>query len=55
MVGYDRAYRQVAIPGAKRAGVELGDTVTCEITGHNTVYALGTLLTAPAVGDTPGD
>ena len=43
MVGYDRAYRQVAIPGAERAGVELGDVVTCEITGHNTVYALGEL------------
>ena len=43
MVGYDRAYRQVAIPGAERAGVELGDVVTCEVTGHNTVYALGEL------------
>jgi len=44
MVGYDRAYRQVAIPGAERAGVELGDVVTAEITGHNTVYALGELV-----------
>jgi len=43
MVGYDRAYRQVAVPGAERAGVELGDVVTCEVTGHNTVYALGEL------------
>jgi threonylcarbamoyladenosine tRNA methylthiotransferase CDKAL1 len=43
MVGYDRAYRQVAIPAAESAGVELGDVVTAEITGHNTVYALGKL------------
>jgi MiaB-like tRNA modifying enzyme len=44
LVGYDRAYRQVAIPGAEREGVELGDVVTCEVTGHNTVYALGELV-----------
>jgi MiaB-like tRNA modifying enzyme len=43
VVGYDRAYRQVAIPGAQRVGVEPGDVVTAEITGHNTVYALGEL------------
>jgi threonylcarbamoyladenosine tRNA methylthiotransferase CDKAL1 len=43
MVGYDRAYRQVAVPGAETAGVELGETVDVEVTGHNTVYALGTL------------
>jgi threonylcarbamoyladenosine tRNA methylthiotransferase CDKAL1 len=43
MVGYDRAYRQVAIPGVESAGVELGNLVTAEITGHNTVYALGEL------------
>ncbi len=43
MVGYDTAYRQVAIPGAESAGVELGDFVTAEVTGHNTVYALGEL------------
>jgi len=48
LVGYDEAYRQVAIPGAERAGVELGDVVTCEITGHNTVYALGELVEARA-------
>ena len=41
VVGYDRAYRQVAIPGGKERGLAPGDTVTCEITGHNTVYALG--------------
>jgi len=44
MVGYDRAYRQVAIPGAERAGVGLGDVVDVEVTGHNTVYALGELV-----------
>ncbi|MEF8907368.1 MAG: tRNA (N(6)-L-threonylcarbamoyladenosine(37)-C(2))-methylthiotransferase [Haloarculaceae archaeon] len=43
MVGYDSAYRQVAIPGAESAGVELGDVVTVAVTGHNTVYALGEL------------
>jgi tRNA A37 methylthiotransferase MiaB len=44
LVGYDRAYRQVAIPGAETAGVELGDTVPVRVTGHNTVYALGELV-----------
>ena len=44
LVGYDRAYRQVAVPGAESAGVGLGETVTCEITGQNTVYALGELV-----------
>ena len=44
LVGYDRAYRQVAVPGAESAGVDLGETVTCEITGQNTVYALGELV-----------
>ena len=43
LVGYDSAYRQVAVPGAQREGVEVGDIVTCEITGQNTVYALGKL------------
>ncbi|QPV61298.1 tRNA (N(6)-L-threonylcarbamoyladenosine(37)-C(2))-methylthiotransferase [Halosimplex litoreum] len=43
LVGYDRAYRQVAVPGAQTQGVELGDTVDVEVTGHNTVYALGEL------------
>jgi len=44
LVGYDRAYRQVAIPGAQTQGVELGETVDVRITGHNTVYALGELV-----------
>jgi MiaB-like tRNA modifying enzyme len=43
LVGYDRAYRQVAVPGAE-AHADLGDTVDVEITGHNTVYALGELV-----------
>ena len=43
LVGYDSAYRQVAIPGAE-GYAELGDIVTCEITGQNTVYALGELV-----------
>jgi threonylcarbamoyladenosine tRNA methylthiotransferase CDKAL1 len=41
VVGYDRAYRQVAIPGGELAGLAPGDSVEVEITGHNTVYALG--------------
>ena len=43
LVGYDSAYRQVAVPGAEDYA-ELGDIVTCEVTGQNTVYALGELL-----------
>jgi tRNA A37 methylthiotransferase MiaB len=41
LVGYDRAYRQVAVPGAQTRGLELGDVVDVEVTGQNTVYALG--------------
>ncbi|MFC7056903.1 tRNA (N(6)-L-threonylcarbamoyladenosine(37)-C(2))-methylthiotransferase [Halovenus salina] len=44
MVGYDQTHRKVAIPGVQSAGVELGDFVTCRITGHNTVYALAELV-----------
>jgi threonylcarbamoyladenosine tRNA methylthiotransferase CDKAL1 len=44
VVGYDRAYRQVAIPGGETVGVEPGDVVDVEVTGHNTVYALGELV-----------
>ena len=44
LVGYDSAYRQVAVPGAATDGVALGDIVDVEITGHNTVYALGELV-----------
>jgi len=41
VVGYDRAYRQVAIPGGETRGLAPGDVLDVEITGHNTVYALG--------------
>jgi len=44
LVGYDRAYRQIAVPEAETQGAELGDTVEVEVTGHNTVYALGELV-----------
>jgi MiaB-like tRNA modifying enzyme len=43
LVGYDSAYRQVAVPGAENHA-DLGDIVTCRITGQNTVYALGELV-----------
>ncbi len=41
VVGYDRAYRQIAIPGGESLGLEPGDVVDTEVTGHGTVYALG--------------
>ena len=41
LVGYDRAHRQVAVPAAESMGLSLGEFVTVEVTGHNTVYALG--------------
>jgi len=41
LVGYDEAHRQVAVPGAQSMGHSLGEFVEVEITGHNTVYALG--------------
>ena len=40
-MGYDRAYRQVAVPGAQTDGFAVGDVVDVEVTGQNTVYALG--------------
>src|SRR6056297_405888 len=43
LVGYDSAYRQVAVPGAEK-DAELGDIVTCRVTGQNTVYALGEII-----------
>ena len=43
LVGYDSAYRQVAVPGAENHA-ELGDIVTCRVTGQNTVYALGEII-----------
>ncbi len=37
----DGAYRQVIIQRADERGVEVGDVLDVEITGHNTVYAFG--------------
>ncbi len=42
LVGYDSAYRQVAVPGAETEA-DIGELVRCNITGQNTVYALGEL------------
>jgi MiaB-like tRNA modifying enzyme len=41
VVGYDRSYRQVAIPGGETRGLDPGDVVDVGVTGHGTVYALG--------------
>ena len=38
---YDEAYRQVIVQDAPEHGVEVGDLLNVEITGHNTVYAFG--------------
>ncbi|WP_158055701.1 tRNA (N(6)-L-threonylcarbamoyladenosine(37)-C(2))-methylthiotransferase [Halorussus halophilus] len=38
---YDEAYRQVIVQNATEHGVEPGDFVDVEITGHSTVYAFG--------------
>ncbi|RLM63562.1 MiaB/RimO family radical SAM methylthiotransferase [Halorubrum sp. Atlit-8R] len=37
----DGAYRQIIVQNAAERGVEVGDFVTVEVTGHNTVYAFG--------------
>ncbi len=37
----DGAYRQIIVQDASDYGVELGDLFTVEVTGHNTMYALG--------------
>jgi tRNA A37 methylthiotransferase MiaB len=37
----DPAYRQVIVRDASERGVEPGDVLDVEITGHNTVYAFG--------------
>jgi MiaB-like tRNA modifying enzyme len=37
----DRAYRQIVVPDADEYGLEPGDFATVEVTGHNTVYAVG--------------
>ncbi|WP_435176227.1 tRNA (N(6)-L-threonylcarbamoyladenosine(37)-C(2))-methylthiotransferase [Halorussus sp. AFM4] len=38
---YDEAYRQVIVQNASERGVEPGDFLEVEITGHSTVYAFG--------------
>ncbi|WP_137284722.1 tRNA (N(6)-L-threonylcarbamoyladenosine(37)-C(2))-methylthiotransferase [Halorussus salinisoli] len=38
---YDEAYRQVIVQSADDHGVEVGDFVDVEVTGHSTVYAFG--------------
>jgi tRNA A37 methylthiotransferase MiaB len=37
--GYDRAYRKLVVQNASEYGVEVGDLLDVEVTGHNTVYA----------------
>ncbi|TKX81027.1 tRNA (N(6)-L-threonylcarbamoyladenosine(37)-C(2))-methylthiotransferase [Halorubrum sp. SD626R] len=37
----DSAYRQIIVQNATERGVEVGDFLTVEVTGHNTVYAFG--------------
>ncbi|MFB6086483.1 MAG: tRNA (N(6)-L-threonylcarbamoyladenosine(37)-C(2))-methylthiotransferase [Halodesulfurarchaeum sp.] len=38
---YDDAYHRIVVPDELSEGIELGDRVTVEITGHNTFYAFG--------------
>jgi len=47
LVGYDEAHRQVALPKAQLQGLQIGDFVDVEITGHNTVYAMGEPIAPP--------
>jgi MiaB-like tRNA modifying enzyme len=49
----DGAYRQIIVQNATDRGVEVGDFLTVEVTGHNTVYAFGDPVTesTPADGD----
>jgi len=37
----DSAYRQIIVQNAAERGVEVGDFLEVEVTGHNTVYAFG--------------
>ncbi|MEF8756600.1 MAG: tRNA (N(6)-L-threonylcarbamoyladenosine(37)-C(2))-methylthiotransferase [Halobacteriales archaeon] len=37
----DDAYRQIVVKNAGDRGIEPGDRLTVEVTGHNTVYAVG--------------
>ncbi|WP_123622706.1 tRNA (N(6)-L-threonylcarbamoyladenosine(37)-C(2))-methylthiotransferase [Halorubrum sp. CSM-61] len=47
----DGAYRQIIVQKATERGVEVGDFLEVEVTGHNTVYAFGD----PTDGDRPVD
>ena len=51
LVGYDEAYRQVVIVDAEERGLEVGDFVDVEITGHSTVYAFGEPVERAALAD----
>jgi threonylcarbamoyladenosine tRNA methylthiotransferase CDKAL1 len=56
LVGYDEAHRQVALPKAQLQGLKVGDFVEVEITGHNTVYAMGEPISPPnEVAPTAGE
>jgi threonylcarbamoyladenosine tRNA methylthiotransferase CDKAL1 len=37
----DSAYRQIIVQNAAERGVDVGDFLAVEVTGHNTVYAFG--------------
>ncbi|MFB6254109.1 MAG: tRNA (N(6)-L-threonylcarbamoyladenosine(37)-C(2))-methylthiotransferase [Halobacteriaceae archaeon] len=39
--GYDDAYRQIVIQNASNYDISIGEFVSVEITGHNTVYGFG--------------
>jgi MiaB-like tRNA modifying enzyme len=47
----DSAYRQIIVQDATDRGVEVGDFLTVEVTGHNTVYAFGDPVAADAAAD----
>jgi MiaB-like tRNA modifying enzyme len=47
----DGAYRQIIVQGATDRGIEVGDFLTVEVTGHNTVYAFGEPTAADAVAE----
>jgi tRNA A37 methylthiotransferase MiaB len=50
----DGAYRQIIVQNATDRGVEVGDFLSVEVTGHNTVYAFGDPVETerdPAEGD----
>jgi len=54
VVGYDAAYRQVAIPGVE-GRIEPGEFVRVEVTGQNTVYALGEPVGSPSIAPDAAD